>query len=497
MGKSVGAWRLLRSLKLKFALLVIALLSLISIALSTVLINQSLDTAKKNLYKSSRAYAELSVKALGNYYSLYYHSGYVRYQTLTKDIYDLEPSITDIKIISVQDGQVLADSQIDQHTVGIPPTIDQKITDSAVLDAIASGTSLYRASRPGGDITQIVLPYQSDFGSRPFSIMYTLSYQEAEAAANQSRLVILLATIIVALLTALVITWSVNRSILSPIGVVIKGAGEIADGNLKQTITVHTHDEIEDLADAVNNMAGKLSENIEELKQLDEAKNEFIMIASHNLRTPLTVLQGYLPLLLDKSKKITVEEQAKFYQAMQSSLARLNKLVEELLSIVNLRQESQMKLSPVSLHAIIESLLSQMTSAIQAQNLKVVTHLDSSLAAKADQTMLTQAISHIIDNAIKFSPNNGEIQIDLSRTEAGPELKITDHGPGMTKEQQDHLFQMFHRENSILNYNYEGVGLGLYIARLTLSKFNASLKIVSKEGQGTSIVILFPKLTGA
>jgi signal transduction histidine kinase len=493
MGKPIGAWRVMRSLKLKFALLVIVLLSLISVALSTILINQSLTSSKKSLYQSSRAFAELSVKTLGSYYSLYYQSGYSRYLSLTQEIYQLEPSITDVTIISVQNGKILADSKIDKKNLDSPATNAGSVNDGQIITAVEQGKSLFLPDS-AGDITRIILPYQTDFGSRPFSISYSLSYEAANTAANQSRLVILLVTLLVAALAAAIITWTVNRSILSPMSLVIKSAEQIAAGDLTKTIDVQTHDEIEDLAHAVNNMAQKLNQNIEELKQLDEAKNEFIMIASHNLRTPLTALQGYLPLLVDQNKKISAEDQAKFHTAMKVSLARLNKLVEELLSIVNLRQVSQMKLTTVSLHTIVEGSLTKMATAIQAQNLKIVTRLDSSLAVRADPELLAQAFEHILDNAIKFSPKGGEIEVSMLRTDDGCELKISDHGPGMSQEQQDHLFQMFHRENSVLNYNYEGVGLGLYIARLTLGKFHAHLKIMSKEKQGTAIVILFPKV---
>ncbi len=481
----------LSSLKIKFAILIVGLLGASFLLLSYILITQALTESKNTIQSSAEAFAKLSVKTLGNYYNLYYQSGYPRYVSLTQDVLKLQPNITQARIISLPDGHILADSVQDQPDRSSPPTLDDHISNHAILDKLANDDQ-YQAIAPGQTyITQLVVPYEGDFGSRPFAIEYTIDYSSAEQDAIQAIGLILIITLSIGLISIVAIYWLVGRTLLNPIDSLIDYAQAVSRGNFDASVKVKTNDELETLAKAVNNMSHKLSQNIIELQQLDASKNEFIMIASHNLRTPLTTLKGYLP-ILSASPQPSPAARRQTVQAMSEGLGQLSHLVEELISVVTLRQSNPVALQPISLKEAVTQAVDRLQPQIQAKHITLSLDISNLLIISADNSLVTKAIEHVVENAIKFSSDKGQIRLHASRVKQKIELVVEDDGIGMTPEQQTRVFQMFQRGTSILNYDYQGIGLGLYITRLILEKFQAILVFKSKSGQGTKVSLVFP-----
>ena len=481
-----------RSLKVKFALLVVALLSIIAGSLSTFLINRSLLAAKGDVFKSSSAFAQLSVKNIGDYYGLYYQSGYAKYHSLTEDLYKLQPSVVRVRVVRVGDGQILADSAADsQNQADVPPFFSASI-NKKLIDAVNHQTATTITEPGSANPTQIVVPYQNDFGARPYSLIYDISYAAAEAKSAQEQNYIILITILIDIGAAAIIAFVVNRTILNPLGKVASGAQKIAAGELNYAIAVHTHDEVEDVAQAVGAMALTLRHNIQDLKALDEAKSEFILIASHNLRTPLTTLQGYLQLIDGEHGAVTAASRKKSTQAMNVALSRLNHLVEELLSIVSLRGNGEAKQEPLNLKHIVDVCVSQLQQSSTDKGVIIEPLKNSSLSVWGEASLLPTVFTKILSNAIKFTPAGGHIKMKTTKDEGGVSIAITDQGEGMTSAQVSGLFQPFHRATPMLTYNYEGVGLGLYVSRLILDRCGATLTITSKLRVGTTVTINFP-----
>src|SRR5690606_15433664 len=152
---------------------------------------------------------------------------------------------------------------------------------------------------------------------------------------------------------------------------------------------------------------------------------------------------------------------------------------------------SDVELSPVSIRQAVSTALTSLQSQIEARKLTIELSLHPNQQVLAQNELLVQVITNILDTAIKFSQEQGTIEIKATEDNNRLALQITDHGIGMSPEQVDNLFQMFHRQTSLLDYNYKGVGLGLYISRLILTKFKAWLHVESKPDQGTTVTIYF------
>ncbi len=241
----------------------------------------------------------------------------------------------------------------------------------------------------------------------------------------------------------------------------------------------------------------ELKEAYIKLEKLDKAKSEFISIASHQLRTPLTAIKGYVSLMIEgdygKLSKGALQSMKNVYLANE----RLVKMVNSLLDMSRLEAgKISLDFSPVKVDEIIADILRELRGEAENKNLKLRLDKDRTTLPKimADPTKLRDALMNLVDNAIKYT-NKGEIivKIKYKSFEGDMEIIVQDTGEGMSQEEIDKLFQSFSRADSGKKNWAEGSGLGLYIAKKFIEMHHGKIHAESPgKGLGSRFVIELP-----
>ncbi|OGY21186.1 MAG: hypothetical protein A2126_02645 [Candidatus Woykebacteria bacterium GWB1_45_5] len=473
-----------RSLLFKFSLVVIFLFVLIFGILSFTFIRNFTSAEKNNLLSRARAFTTFSTQSLGNTYNTYYSSGYLKFKELIEQNLSLNKDIENIQIINA-DGEVLFDSE--ELKTGLKPS---RITDRNILEKVSANTR--GEIKRGGEIKEIIDPFFEDWGAHPFSIRYLISYDSINKTVTNIRNTALLLTLIFLVFSIGFIVIITNRLFLSPIKKVVEAARAISGGDLSREIAVKTGDEVEELASSVNHMAQTLRSNIEALKELDKLKDEFIMIASHNLRTPIVTIQGYL----EYFKNLKLEETSRNYLTrIDVSLKELSGLTEELIGIVSMESKREgLAKQETDIKGLLEEAVRGFSSSALEKKINIVFEFPESALPKPniDKFKIIQAVNNLIDNAIKFNKEGGQVTIGVRKKGNDLLVSVADTGIGIEKEKEHLVFGKFARGTSVLRYDYTGTGLGLYVTKLIINAHGGKIWFESIPGKGATFYFTLP-----
>ncbi|MBI4948286.1 PAS domain-containing sensor histidine kinase [Candidatus Berkelbacteria bacterium] len=234
-----------------------------------------------------------------------------------------------------------------------------------------------------------------------------------------------------------------------------------------------------------------LVRDISKNKELENRKNEFISIATHELRTPITAVKGYLSLL---NKGELTETQAKYLKNAEFASDRLVKLAEDLLQVIHVEENRiSFSLRPINLCEIINSAISQLKSKAEKKGIFIrYNEPNEQLIIAADKLRLLQVLTNLIDNAIKYSVK-GVIQVNsVYEKPDKASITITDQGIGMSSKDIANAFTKFHRGENGRRTSETGAGLGLFIVKNFVEKQGGTIKVKSKINQGTTFQLTFP-----
>jgi signal transduction histidine kinase len=249
------------------------------------------------------------------------------------------------------------------------------------------------------------------------------------------------------------------------------------------------------LQNKIDEATRELKQTNDKLRALDEAKDEFVSMASHQLRTPLTSIKGYLSMVLDgDAGKITDQQKTMLGQAFFSS-QRMVYLISDLLNVSRLKTgKFVIETKPVYLPDVVESELNQLYEGANAKNLKLLFTKPKKFATmNLDEMKLRQVIMNFTDNAIYYTPSGGKITVELKETPKSVEFTVKDTGIGVPKEQQHKLFAKFYRADNARKARPDGTGLGLFMAKKVIIAQGGSMIFDSKENKGSTFGFSFPK----
>jgi signal transduction histidine kinase len=229
------------------------------------------------------------------------------------------------------------------------------------------------------------------------------------------------------------------------------------------------------------------------LQELDNAKTEFISLISHNLRTPLTLIQGYVSYLKDLKNYKNKKNIKEYVGAMENGVHRLNVLIEDVIlvtSIINHKRDPVFELFKIS--DIFEDLKLKYENETSLKKLNINLLLQNNLIT-SDQNLLKIVFQNLFDNAIKFNHEGGSITVKEEVQKDGHLLfTFSDTGIGIPANKQANLFKKFNIETDIMHYGYQGSGLGLYTANLILAMLGGKIWLDSKENVGTNFYVSIP-----
>jgi two-component system, OmpR family, phosphate regulon sensor histidine kinase PhoR len=231
-------------------------------------------------------------------------------------------------------------------------------------------------------------------------------------------------------------------------------------------------------------------QDITYLKQIDRQKNEFVSTVSHDLRSPLTAILGYVD-LLERVGPIN-EQQREFVKRVQSSVQNITSLVNDLLELGRIEAglDSQNELVP--LDGILRSTLENASVPISEKRLEV--NLDQQTTfpeLRGNSIRLRQMLDNLVGNAIKYSPEGGQIWIEVEQQKGQLILRIEDTGPGIPPADQPHIFEKFYRASNVPK-GVGGSGLGLSIVKSIVDSHHGRIWVESVLGQGTTFTVVLP-----
>lgn len=249
------------------------------------------------------------------------------------------------------------------------------------------------------------------------------------------------------------------------------------------------------LFDENQHVLRQIKESNAKLMALDEAKDDFISMASHQLRTPLTSVKGYISMVLEgDAGKISPQQQKLLSQAFTSS-QRMVYIIADLLNVSRLRTgKFIMEPTPVNLADMVEQELAQLTDTAALHDLKLIYKKPANFPMlMLDDTKTRQIIMNFVDNAIYYTPPKGKIIVTVDDKPNSVELRVQDSGIGVPRSEQAHLFTKFYRAANARKARPDGTGLGLFMAKKVIVAQHGSVIFDSKEGQGSTFGFILSK----
>lgn len=239
----------------------------------------------------------------------------------------------------------------------------------------------------------------------------------------------------------------------------------------------------------------QLQKTNEKLKALDEAKDEFISMASHQLRTPLTSVKGYLSMVIEGDTGKVTKDQKKLLDQAFTSSQRMVYLIADLLNVSRLRTgKFVIETVPTDLADVVEGELDQLRETAAARKLSLIYKKPKDFPIlMLDETKTRQVIMNFVDNAIYYTPPGGHITVELENKRDSIELRVIDDGLGVPKSEQHHLFGKFFRADNAQKARPDGTGLGLFMAKKVIIAQGGSLIFKSTEGKGSTFGFTFSK----
>lgn len=231
------------------------------------------------------------------------------------------------------------------------------------------------------------------------------------------------------------------------------------------------------------------------LRELDETKDDFISMASHQLRTPLTAVKGYLSLVLEGDAGAIKPQQRKLLAQSFASSQRMVYLISDLLNVSRLRTgKFVIDAAPVNLADIISDEIAQLKETAATSSLKLTYDKPHDFPLLMfDETKTRQVIMNFVDNAIYYTPAGGQIRVQLINKPTTIELRVVDNGIGVPKSEQHHLFTKFYRAGNARKTRPDGTGLGLFMAKKVIIAQGGAVIFESQEGKGSTFGFTFSK----
>jgi len=238
---------------------------------------------------------------------------------------------------------------------------------------------------------------------------------------------------------------------------------------------------------------GKMETNLAKTKELDQAKTEFVGLASHQLRTPLTSISWYTEILLKKDFGDLNAKQMDYLGEIYAGNQRMIDLVDDLLNTSRIDMGTlNVKPEIINLVETMENILNEFSSQISQKNISVEKKISRNLSlVKIDPEHLGIVFQNILSNAVKYTPPKGKISIEIRKKNSHILVKIADNGWGIPESQQKKIFTKLFRADNVRKKDMEGTGLGLYIARAIVKKSGGKIWFESKENKGTTFYITF------
>lgn len=446
------------------------ILSIIIIALVIVevaviaLSGNSIDSSVDNYLQSQGSLIQ-------KYFSEYIKENNYDFGITAKDVLSIAVDYENLKVqIFATDGHMVA------STAGYYSGEEVYLTSVPVIDRI-------RDIATGESLVVYTAPLEDGVGN----ILGSVRLASSLAQVNVQKAVFIAVTLVLGAVMIGVMALSGTyfiKSIVNPIREIAATAKTISKGDFTARIDKKQDDEIGELTDSINNMAADLS-------KIDQMKNDFISSVSHELRTPLTAIKGWNETLMSCDPQEDNETIKMGLGVIASEADRLSNMVEELLDYSKIQSgKVTLSIKNVDVSELMAETVLVFKEKAAKRGIKLIYHGQAGqMPCEGDDARIKQVFVNVVDNAIKHSYDNSEINVFAERIEGGYALTVADKGEGIREEDLPYIKTRFYKGRS----NVPGSGLGLAISDSIINLHGGYLDIYSKEGKGTTVVISFPE----
>ncbi|WP_172372864.1 sensor histidine kinase [Sporosarcina jiandibaonis] len=275
----------------------------------------------------------------------------------------------------------------------------------------------------------------------------------------------------------------VAKKLIDPITALTAATKKVGDERFTDVLDINRRDEIGQLANSFQEMTMRLSEN-------DRIRKEFISDVSHDFQSPLLNIKGYSELLLDEN--LSIEERKNYASVIQSETERLSSLTKQLLLLTSLDQLSTpLTLKTFSLDKQLKETIRKFRWLLEEKNMTL--SMDMAVVDfKGDPAFLEKVWENLFSNALKYTPEEGTVEISLVENEKDVVIEVRDNGIGIKEHEQERIFDRFYRADH--SRTISGTGLGLAIVQQVVKFHEGTIRVVSNEVKGTTFIVTLPKL---
>lgn len=331
---------------------------------------------------------------------------------------------------------------------------------------------------------------------RPFGLLFTLLvlFLLIKLVGLKWIVLFIAAMLITKEIVQILFFIRLEKRVFRPIEALKNGVEEIARGNYGVVVKCDLKNEIGLLVASFNEMARKLGESERIKSEYEENRKALVINISHDLKTPITTLQGYVEAILDG--EVPPENKEKYLQIIHRNIIYVNKLIDDLFLFSKLDlQKLDFHFADVPIRAFMSDLTEELGLELAERQVRLVyvDQMDEDLPVLLDRKRMHQAIRNIISNALKYGPEKGlVIRAGLSKQGEFACIETSDNGPGIPADKLPHIFERFYRIDNERTKDMSSTGLGLAIARELVEAHGGKITAASEEGKGTTFTITLP-----
>ncbi len=295
-------------------------------------------------------------------------------------------------------------------------------------------------------------------------------------------------------LTTFITGYVFSRKMILPLRKMEETAQCIAKGDLTRRVDVTGKDEFGGLAGSFNLMADELQSKIDNLEKMDKVRTDFVANVSHELKTPLTSIKGYIETLEDGAVDDR-ENAIKFLAIIRKHSERLGNIIDDLLSLAEIEStQGKIVTSRFDLKTLVDDVAGgfDQTLSVKKQGLQV-DYNGQDFWISGDSRKIERLLVNLIDNAITYTGQDGQIKCSLFEKEDSMMISIEDNGIGISKEHLERLFERFYRVDKDRSRGSGGTGLGLSIVKHIVFLHDGHIDIDSEPGKGTKVTVILPR----
>ena len=299
-----------------------------------------------------------------------------------------------------------------------------------------------------------------------------------------------LITMLFALLIGLLSIWFLTKNLR----IITQTVQRFREGDLNARISEPQKSNVEAFALAFNEMADTIVGNIEKLKSVDALRKELIANVSHDLRTPLAILKGYVETLQMKKDELSENEKQEYLYTLNTNIDKLTKLVDQLFEYSKLEAEQITPVKePFSITELSHDLVAKFQLIAQRKNVQIeLDHQDENYLVYADLSLVERALQNLLENAVKYTDPGGKVSLSVLRKEDSIEIDITDTGRGIPINEQPYIFDRYKQVGA--DTKKQGYGLGLAIVKKIMELHETRITVLSKPKEGSSFIFSLPAL---